>query len=221
MNFSRLLFRSCSVLTLGVAAVSSWAQPAEMDETAHAQALEQRAQLRDQGRAEIAAARRAIETRLQENEKACWQRFAVQNCLDKARKAAREQDQPLRERELSINQEERQEKAAERLRAIEQKQREKQVPAPVVATPRDGSGPLSVETRHSEAQKRAAQQAQRVQNHEAAVAAQQAQQAQARAQKVQEQKDKQAAAQARRESKAKEIGSSQAAPLPIPDIPKP
>ena len=221
MNFSRLLFRSCSVLALSAVAMSSGAQTTEWDEAAHAQALQQRAQSRDKARAEIAQARSAIEVRMQEAEKACWQRFAVQDCLNKARKMARAEDQPLRERELSINQEERQEKAAERLRVIEQKQREKQVPAPVVATPRDGSGAMDVESRQTEASKRAAQQAQRVQNHEAAVAEQQAKQAQERAQKVQAQKDKQATAQARRESKAPEIEASKAAPLPIPEIPKP
>ena len=221
MNCFRLLSRFGSVLVLSALAVPSWAQTAAQDEVAHAQMLEQRAQAREKARAEITSARSAVEARLKQEEQACWQRFAVQDCLNKVRKAAREEDQPLRERELKLNHEERQEKAQERLRAIEQKQRDKQVPSPVVATPRDGSGTLSLETRQSDAQKRAQAQAQRLQQHEATVAEQQAKQAQERAQRVQAQKDKQAAAQARRERKAQEIGASQAAPLPIPEIPKP
>ena len=221
MNLSCLLSRSCSVLALGMLTVSAMAQTAVLDEAAHAQHLQQRAAARDQARADIAQSRSAMALRHQEEEKACWQRFAVQDCLNKVRKDARAEEQPLHERELSINREERQDKANERLRVIEQKQREKQVPAPVVASPRDGSGPLSLESRQSDAQKRAVDQAQRVRNHEAAVASQREQQAQDRAQKVQAQQEKQAAAEARRASKAQEIEAKKAPALPIPEIPKP
>ena len=223
MNFSRLFPQTCKVLALGVLAVAAHAQDAlAPDDQAHEALLQQRAQARAQERAEIARARSAVMARKQEAEKACWQRFAVERCLGEARAAAREEDNALHERELRLNREERQEKANERLRAIERKQREKPAPAPVTVTPRDGSGVLSTETRATEAQKRAAEQARRVQAHEASAAAKQQEQAQARAKAAQEYQAKQAEAAARRASKADEIAGRKGAPLPVPEgLPKP
>ncbi len=223
MNFSRLFSLTCKVLALGVLAVAAHAQDAlAPDDQAHEALLQQRAQARAQERAEIARARSAVMARKQEAEKACWQRFAVERCLGEARAAAREEDNALHERELRLNREERQEKANERLRAIERKQREKPAPAPVTVTPRDGSGVLSTETRATEAQKRAAEQARRVQAHEASAAAKQQEQAQARAKAAQEYQAKQAEAAARRASKADEIAGRKGAPLPVPEgLPKP
>lgn len=223
MNFSRLFSLTCKALALGVLAVAAHAQDAlAPDDQAHEALLQQRAQARAQERAEIARARSAVAARKQEAEKACWQRFAVERCLGEARAAAREEDNALHERELRLNREERQEKANERLRAIERKQREKPAPAPVTVTPRDGSGVLSTETRATEAQKRAAEQARRVQAHEASAAAKQQEQAQARAKAAQEYQAKQAEAAARRASKADEIAGRKGAPLPVPEgLPKP
>lgn len=223
MKFSRLLPLTCKALALGVLAVAAHAQDAALDaDKAHEALLQERAQARVQERAEIARERSVIEARKQAAEKACWQRFAVENCLSKARTAAREEDNVLHERELRLNREERQEKADERLRAIERKQREKPAPAPVTVTPRDGSGVLSTETRATEAQKRAAEQARRVQSHEASVAAKQQAQAQSRAKAAQEYQAKQAEAAAHRASKADEIARRKGAPLPIPEtLPKP
>lgn len=223
MNFSRLFSLTCKALALGVLAVAAHAQDAlAPDDQAHEALLQQRAQARAQERAEIARARGAVMARKQEAEKACWQRFAVERCLGEARAAAREEDNALHERELRLNREERQEKANERLRAIERKQREKPAPAPVTVTPRDGSGVLSTETRATEAQKRAAEQARRVQAHEASAAAKQQEQAQARAKAAQEYQAKQAEAAARRASKADEIAGRKGTPLPVPEgLPKP
>lgn len=218
MNFSRLFSLTCKALALGVLAVAAHAQDVlAPDDQAHEALLQQRAQARAQERAEIARARSAVMARKQEAEKACWQRFAVERCLGEARAAAREEDNALHERELRLNREERQEKANERLRAIERKQREKPAPAPVTVTPRDGSGVLSTETRATEAQKRAAEQARRVQAHEASAAAKQQEQAQARAKAAQEYQAKQAEAAARRASKADEIAGRKGAPLPVPE----
>lgn len=218
MNFSRLFSLTCKALALGVLAVAAHAQDVlAPDDQAHEALLQQRAQARAQERAEIARARSAVAARKQEAEKACWQRFAVERCLGEARAAAREEDNALHERELRLNREERQEKANERLRAIERKQREKPAPAPVTVTPRDGSGVLSNETRATEAQKRAAEQARRVQAHEASAAAKQQEQAQARAKAAQEYQAKQAEAAARRASKADEIAGRKGAPLPVPE----
>lgn len=223
MNFSRLFSLTCKALALGVLAVAAHAQDAlAPDDQAHEALLQQRAQARAQERAEIARARSAVMARKQEAEKACWQRFAVERCLGEARAAAREEDNALHERELRLNREERQEKANERLRAIERKQREKPAPAPVTVTPRDGSGVLSTETRATEAQKRAAEQARRVQAHEASAAAKQQEQAQSRAKAAQEYQAKQAEAAARRARKADEIAGRKGAPLPVPEgLPKP
>ena len=223
MNFSRLFSLTCKALALGVLAVAAHAQDVlAPDDQAHEALLQQRAQARAQERAEIARARSAVAARKQEAEKACWQRFAVERCLGEARAAAREEDNALHERELRLNREERQEKANERLRAIERKQREKPAPAPVTVTPRDGSGVLSTEPRATEAQKRAAEQARRVQAHEASAAAKQQEQAQARAKAAQEYQAKQAEAAARRASKADEIAGRKGAPLPVPEgLPKP
>ena len=223
MNFSRLFSLTCKALALGVLAVAAHAQDAlAPDDQAHEALLQQRAQARAQERAEIARARSAVMARKQEAEKACWQRFAVERCLGEARAAAREEDNALHERELRLNREERQEKANERLRAIERKQREKPAPAPVTVTPRDGSGVLSTETRATEAQKRAAEQARRVQAHEASAVAKQQEQAQSRAKAAQEYQAKQAEAAARRASKADEIAGRKGAPLPVPEgLPKP
>lgn len=124
MNFSRLFSLTCKALALGVLAVAAHAQDVlAPDDQAHEALLQQRAQARAQERAEIARARGAVMARKQEAEKACWQRFAVERCLGEARAAAREEDNALHERELRLNREERQEKANERLRAIERKQR--------------------------------------------------------------------------------------------------
>lgn len=223
MNFSRLFSLTCKALALGVLAIAAHAQDAlAPDDQAHEALLQQRAQARAQERAEIARARSAVMARKQEAEKACWQRFAVERCLGEARAAAREEDNALHERELRLNREERQEKANERLRAIERKQRENPAPAPVTVTPRDGSGVLSTETRATEAQKRAAEQARRVQAHEASAVAKQQEQAQSRAKAAQEYQAKQAEAAARRASKADEIAGRKGAPLPVPEgLPKP
>lgn len=223
MNFSCLLSRTSSALLSGVFCLAAaHAQVAPSDEQVHAAQLQQRAAERAQARAEIEQARREIEARRQGAEKACWQRFAVEDCLTEARKTAREADHPLRERELRINREEREEKASERLRSIEKKQREKQVPTPVNATPRDGSGTLSTEERQTQAQQRAQEQVRRAQSHEASVAARQEAQALERAKAVQAQQEKLEAARARRAIKADDIANRKGAPLPIPDgLPKP
>lgn len=220
MKVSSLLARSCSVFVSGLLlTVVAHAQPVNLDDKNPAAQLKERAAAREQARVEIRKIRAEIESRKIEAEKDCWQKFAVENCLSKVRKAAREEDNVLRERELRINSEERHDKADERLRAIEQKKREKQVPSPVTVTPRDGSGVLSTESRATEAQKRAAEQAKRVKEHEASVAAKQTRQAKERAEAVQAQKEKIEAAEARRASKAAESEHRKAAPLPIPDIP--
>jgi len=206
------------------------------------QPIQTDAQLRAQAREAINAQRQAIQTRLQQDEKACWQRFAVEDCLRKVRSAAREQDTLLREQELGLNAQERKEKAAERLREIERKQAEKRVPAPVQITPRGANASVPAPAqgttfpegksateiareqaeRDSEARARAIELSERQQKQNAKVAEHEREEAQRRAQAQQDMQRKQQEAQAHRESKAKEIAARKGAPLPIPEgLPKP
>lgn len=93
----------------------------------------------DSGLAATAAHRKAEHERIrherdalaagrQKDEAVCYQRFAVEDCLRGIRVRVREAEDRLRAREVDLNDAERQEKAAERLRSIEDKQ--KAVPAP-------------------------------------------------------------------------------------------
>lgn len=65
----------------------------------------------------------AIEAVRARGETACYRRFAVEECLRDVRIRARDAERQLRARDLQINDAERKEKAAERLRSIEEKQR--------------------------------------------------------------------------------------------------
>lgn len=227
------LSRTSILVAWGALALVAHAQP-QADSPAMSaeieQSLQQRVQARDQERQEIATQRQQLQARKQEGEKACWQRFAVEDCLRNVRSQIREEDNKLRDREIAINNEERQDKAAERLRAIEQKKQEKQVPAPVTAMPR-GEQPLQLDpvdaekaaqTRDAEARVRAVDQAQRVQKHEAEVAEREATEAERRDKVKKNMQEKQQAAAERRARKADDIANRKGAPLPIPqNLPKP
>lgn len=208
MTSACLLTRTGCWLTLGWLAFSVQAQPVPAADAAPSpQELQQRAQQRAQERQDILHTRSQIDARRVEGEKACWQRFAVDNCLREVRAQAREQDTALRERELRINSEERQEKASERLRAIEQKQREKHAPAPMTSSTKQGAQPevktpaelaREQQERQTAAQQRAAAQAQREAAHTVGAAEREAKSEAERAQRVQALQDKQKAAEARR-----------------------
>lgn len=229
MTSACLLTRTGCWLTLGWLAFSVQAQPVPAAEAAPSpQELQQRAQQRAQERQDILHTRSQIDARRVEGEKACWQRFAVDNCLREVRAQAREQDTALRERELRINSEERQEKASERLRAIEQKQREKHAPAPMISSTKQGAQPAvktpaelarEQQERQTAAQQRAAAQAQREAAHTAGVAEREAKSEAERAQRVQALQDKQKAAEARR---ARGAEPRRGEPLPTPKgLPQP
>ena len=232
MTSACLLTRTGCWLTLGWLAFSVQAQPVPAAEAAPSpQELQQRAQQRAQERQDILHTRSQIDARRVEGEKACWQRFAVDNCLREVRAQAREQDTALRERELRINSEERQEKASERLRAIEQKQREKHAPAPMTSSTKQGAQPAvktpaelarEQQERQTAAQQRAAAQAQREAAHTAGVAEREAKSEAERAQRVQALQalqDKQKAAEARR---ARGAEPRRGEPLPTPKgLPQP
>ncbi|MDH1428594.1 hypothetical protein N5E89_09765 [Comamonas aquatica] len=229
MTSACLLTRTGCWLTLSLLAFSVQAQPVPAADAAPSpQELQQRAQQRAQERQDILHTRAQIDARRVEGEKACWQRFAVDNCLREVRAQAREQDTALRERELRINSEERQEKASERLRAIEQKQREKHAPAPMTSSTKQGAQPAvktpaelarEQQERQTVAQQRAAAQAQREAAHTAGVAEREAKSEAERAQRVQALQDKQKAAEARR---ARGAEPRRGEPLPTPKgLPQP
>ena len=229
MKFSCLPFRTLTVLAASGLVLMAHAQVAAPDTQAHEALLKERAQVREQLKQEIAQQREQIEARKLEAEKACWQRFAVEGCLRDVRAQAREQDNVLRSRELDINNEARQEKAAERLRQIEQKKNEKQASAPVTSSLRSKDVPEKPTTkspadiaqaeaeRAQAAQERAAEKNARVAEQQATLAEHALTESERRAKVKKNMQDKQQAAEARRAAKADDIANRKGAPLPIPE----
>ena len=72
-------------------------------------------------RARIAAWRSRVEAQYQTEERACWGKFAVNDCLAEARAKRRSALADLRRQEILLNDAERKQRAAERLRAGEQR----------------------------------------------------------------------------------------------------
>jgi len=75
-------------------------------------------------RKRIADGRTAAYARYGEDQRACWQRFAVNACLDQARDRRRATLDALRHDELALNAQERQRRTTARLAEIAQKQAE-------------------------------------------------------------------------------------------------
>ncbi len=195
--------------------------------SAGAQTVENSQAQRDSARARIAAERQAIAQRLSQQEVACYQRFAVEDCLRKARTQARTEDNALRREELEINDAERREKSANRLRSIEKNMQEPRAKAPVDgklrsseaapdATLSAGSSAAQVSTqRAQQARERAQAQSQHQQSHAAEQARKQAMEAERRAAARARYEAKQLRAQQRREqAKGEELSKPKAAPLP-------
>jgi hypothetical protein len=102
-------------------------------------------------RARITSERAAIATRFAVEERACHQRFAVNDCLNRNLAWQREAMADLRRQEIVLNDSERQRRAAERLDGLEEKSRARavdQADRPVAdpraphAVPRPGGGKL-------------------------------------------------------------------------------
>lgn len=72
-------------------------------------------------RARIAAERGKVEAQYRDEERACWGRFAVNDCLAAARAKRRSALADLRRQEISLNEAEHKQRAAERLRSMEQR----------------------------------------------------------------------------------------------------
>ncbi|MBC7603763.1 MAG: hypothetical protein H7255_14035 [Ramlibacter sp.] len=101
-SFSAALFAACLIL-LPIASMAA----GEADVSAE--------------RARIGAARAKVEGEFKEAEKACYKKFAVTDCIDEARVKRRDALSDVRRQELIINDAERKRRAAERMRAIEEK----------------------------------------------------------------------------------------------------
>ncbi|MET4580239.1 hypothetical protein [Ottowia thiooxydans] len=75
-------------------------------------------------RTRISAAREAVATKFADAEKLCWQRFTVNDCIRGATDERRSTLDKLRQEELALNDLERRRRAENRLRNLEQKQRD-------------------------------------------------------------------------------------------------
>jgi colicin import membrane protein len=95
-----------SFLVLLFAAATAGAAPAEGDATE---------------RERLKAARSAIQARYAQEEKACQDRFAVNDCLDRARRTRNAALAQVRKDELALNEAERQRRAAERQEAVDER----------------------------------------------------------------------------------------------------
>lgn len=102
---------SALVLACGLAA----AQPAPVPMTAAE---------RGHAKAEISKARAENDKLLQANEKICYQHFAVTDCLKQVRRQSNERERELRQRELAINAQERDERTAKQRSARDKKQQD-------------------------------------------------------------------------------------------------
>lgn len=83
-----------------------------------------RAGERAAARALISQQRQDIQAELKRLEAACYQRFAVEDCLRRARADARMRDNLLWREELEIDEAERRDKAAQRLQSVQQRQQD-------------------------------------------------------------------------------------------------
>lgn len=129
------------VLALGMTGVAARAQDAAQEHVQPTPAVRaERAQERERIRKEEAV----IAGQLKQAEAACYQRFAVEDCLRAERRSARAQRAVLQQREAVISDAERRERAAQRLKDIEQRQAARDAetpPAPRVSAPRQGKEP--------------------------------------------------------------------------------
>lgn len=198
------------------AAVPALPSPAE---------LAQRQSDRAAEREDIRSQRRVVRAELAVREQACWQKFAVEDCLRKERAHTRKQEDVLRARELLVNQQEREERANLRLGEIARKQAEPALPGrmdSVERPPLTGPAPSEVDveqtqrSRAQQAQQRALEQQARQRAHEAQVQAREASEAQRRAEAQRDYEAKQREAAERRASKQADIDGRTGQPLAVP-----
>lgn len=224
--------RTLLVLSLLLGAAASAPLRAEQPAAQDAAAGKAQAQ-RQESREQIQRQRKAAELQRGKDEAACYQQFAVEDCLRSVRAKAREADKALRSQELQLNDAERREKAGQRLRTIEEKQQEQRErlesgerPAPMRATSR-----TDARVREQEARQRADNQRRRAAEHAADAERRKVEEPgrisesraryEAKQQKARERRER----HERQQAEAAASGRSQPASLPTPgvasDAPKP
>jgi hypothetical protein len=75
-------------------------------------------------RARVASARAAAETQFTEDERTCWRRFAVNDCIRQARQVRRAFTDRLQQEDLALNAVERSRRTAQRLETLENKRQD-------------------------------------------------------------------------------------------------
>jgi len=214
-------FRLALSLAASLLAASAMAQaPADPDDGAGMPRAATAAQ-RKAEHERIRHEREAVKAQQLKDEAQCYQRFAVDDCLRGVRAGVRDAEGRLRAREIELNDAERREKAADRLKAIEEKQRP--VPAPsggkspeaVLRQPapsqaqRDQEAALRAEQQRNRVQQQTSEQARRAADNAARAA-----QARARhAQTLKDAEERRARVEKSRADAAAQ-GRKPAAPLP-------
>jgi len=213
---------------LGVASMIAGPALAQSAASASPETLRNAAQTERQAeRNRIHQERQAITAARKHGETACYRRFAVEDCLREVRAKAREAELQLRGREVQLNDAQRKEKAAERLRAIE----EKQQVAPDRSRPQGAArgvgrgAPASVEDLRTQHQQEAQRRAEQQRNRQQSMAENQAQRAKENADRAATASARHAdnvkSAQDRRErvqkmqAESAAAGRTPAAPLPV------
>lgn len=215
---------SLALLLACLQGAPAWAAEAADDKsrataTAHRKAEHQR----------IRHERDAIQSQRLKDEAVCYRQFAVEDCLKAVRAQVRVAEARLRAQEIDLNDAERKEKAADRLKSIEEKQRP--VPAADAAAGGPPGATLRKPTADSQAtkaqrdqaaQQRAQQQRSRAQKQEHEQAAHSAESADRAAQARSRHAETLRAAEERRarvekaKAEAAAKGRAPAAPLPPP-----
>lgn len=95
----------------------------------------------DAERDRISAERARVEAAFIEREKACYGKFAVNDCIDAARALRREAVADLRRQEILLNDAQRKRKADERLRELEERKAEQARRPASAAAPQAGPAP--------------------------------------------------------------------------------
>lgn len=205
--------RKLLLLLAAFALAPAWAQE---DEAERAQ------------RARIAAERQQAEAAYQVDEKACYGKFAVNDCLDDARRRRRAVLADLRRQEVSLSDAQRKRRAAEKLRSIEERSQDPQHPGTVDHRAKAAEGQRARDERAAQKAAdrasaevsrpaRAAGREEQARRHQAEASAARAQRDKDAARNVELQKKRLADAQARREKLQKRLAEHRkpdAKPLP-------
>ena len=91
---------------------------------AHAQAMDDVPDAMAKERTQLSAQRRAILAEFEARSQVCWQTFAVNDCIAKARRVRRADLAPIRQAELALNEQERLWRTQQRNERVQNKQAE-------------------------------------------------------------------------------------------------